>query len=212
MATTTSTPTWDELVQSATGLGTYTSGTGTGTATSGNTVSALIDALSSYVKSAGTKNDNQDLINKRSDIEAKLREYDAVIAGMKTRINALRNDANANTTLQNIETLREEIVKLEAEKREFEEDKNTSDGRREAVQNAGRHVSYPQLFGGLSRPIKKIFVPILVTLIVFFLMVGAFMIYRILVHGSGAGAAANANTGAAFNIQRLIGGRHKIRK
>ena len=192
---------WDALINTATRLDQYPAQ---------NAIAALKDQVNSYVKSAGT---NEAVVTQikqsMSELDNVITGYDNLIVNMKKEIERLGNDSNITAKLATISTLRENIRTLTEEKKALEVDMHTAEARREAVDAARKHVSYSQLFGGISRPIKPISVPILITLIVGFMIVGFFAIYKLWIHGAAAttatayGISATAPTTSLLNALKL---------
>jgi hypothetical protein len=167
----------------------------------GNTASQLKDALKEYVKSSGTDNDISTTIETlRAEINTKITEYDTLITHMEEHVESIKRDRNMGTKIETITNIRAKIDQLNEQKKALYEDKYTSDARKEAVATAEKKVSYHQLFGGISRPIHRISVPVLAALIVLLLAGGIFFMYKI-IDFNPAGAVAAAVTTAANIIK-----------
>jgi hypothetical protein len=139
-------------------------------------------------------------------LDAKLDEYSKQIAALKCKIGDLKG--NHTTVLTRIGALRNTTIPdLEREKKQAEEDNITAIARKEAVDTSDKKVSYHQLFGGISRPLQLISIPILLTLCILFCVVGGVFIY--LIYGGSGSAASAVNTGLG-NI--LYGGSAVLRR
>jgi hypothetical protein len=189
---------WDALLAQKAALDTYNFG---------NTASQLKDALKEYVKSSGINAETSTLIETlRAEMNMKITEYDTLIKHMEENVESIKRDRNMGSKIETITNIRAKIDELNEQKKALYEDKYTSDARKEAVATAEKRVSYHQLFGGISRPIHAISVPILATLIVLFLAAGIFFMYKIIdfIPGGGAGLGATGSLALPSSITNII--------
>ena len=159
--------------------------------------------LPKYIKSAGLNTVLASTINvKLRSLDMAINKYKALLNDMKKEMSGIRADNDINGKLTTIAGLRRDIDVLEKRRAEAEEDKDTSDARKQSVARADKTVSYNQLFGGIKRPIHPISVPIFIILSLIFTVIACTMIYFI-VGGSTSGILAGTGTGAQQLIRPL---------
>jgi hypothetical protein len=159
-----------------------------------------------YIKSAGLNTVIASTINvKLRSLDMTLNKYKKLLNDMKKEMSGIRDDNDINGKLTTIAGLRRDIDILEKRRAEAQEDKDTSDARKQSVERADKTVSYNQLFGGIKRPIHPISVPILIILSIIFTVIACTIIYLILGGGGDvAGAGTGTGTGTVASVQQAI--------
>ena len=129
-----------------------------------------------YTKSAGLSETPLTSIN---NLNTKLSEYKDFNKSVGSLINKLSQQKDIGGKVTELGQIKNRIKTLKVQKKQLEEDTETSQLRKDSIEKHDQNVSYYQLFGGFTRPLKIISIPILIALTIFFLCVTSFIVYYI---------------------------------
>jgi hypothetical protein len=176
-------------------------------ATLSNVKTDYMTGMSTYVINMGgivNANTPSTLSANITTITTALNRYTALSILMNTRLKELRNGTELSTLFSSISTKNSEFNEKLAVHKALEEDVQTQRARKEAVERATKDASYDQLFGGISRPIRPVSIPILLVLSVIFFIVGVYVIYKVLTFREAGGLQMLATqVGGAFKNRRV---------
>jgi hypothetical protein len=129
-----------------------------------------------YTKSAGLAETPLNTIN---NLNSKLAEYKDFNKSVGSLISKLAKQKDIGGKVTELGQIKSRIQSLKVQKKQLEEDTESAQLRKDSVEKREQNVSYYQLFGGFTRPLKIISIPILIALTIFFLSITSFLIYYI---------------------------------
>jgi hypothetical protein len=156
-----------------------------------NKISAAKSAMIKYTKTAGISSVPTTEIG---EIITKLNEYKNFNASVGSLVNKITKQKDIGGKVNSLTQIKERIRTLKQQKKQLEEDTESAQLRKESVEKREENVSYYQLFGGFTRPLKVFSIPILIALTIFFISITSFIIYYIF----------NKNQGTSLNIDSTI--------
>jgi hypothetical protein len=112
-------------------------------------------------------------------VNGKLNEYKEFNGAVGSLISKLTKQKDIGGKVNELGQIKNRIKTLKTQKKQLEEDTDAAQLRKDSVEKRDQNVSYYQLFGGFTRPLKIISIPILIALTILFLSVTTFLIYYI---------------------------------
>jgi hypothetical protein len=129
-----------------------------------------------YTKTAGL---SQIPNNQLIELNSKLNEYKDFNSSVGSLINKITKQKDIGGKVNSLAQIKERIKSLKQQKKQLEEDTESAQLRKDSVEKREENVSYYQLFGGFTRPLKVFSIPILIALTIFFISVTSFILYYI---------------------------------
>ena len=131
-----------------------------------NAAISRYSAAAGVTPNGGTTNADYATANaKFQELVGYQQSYSNLIKRLSTSLRGLTETTNVQSKLEEIGTLRNEIVNLERELKNVKQDVETSKARQTDVETPRQNISYYQGFSGMigfTRPIKLFTVPILI--------------------------------------------------
>jgi hypothetical protein len=162
-------------------------------------IESLVDemnaAIGRYTEAAGitpnggATNANYATANaKFQELVGYQQSYSNLIKRLSTSLRGLTETTDVQNKLEQIGTLRNEIVNLERELKNVKQDAETSKARQTDVETPRQNISYYQGFSGMigfTRPIKLFTVPILIGFSLFLLFISGLILREFFLPASG---------------------------
>lgn len=129
-----------------------------------------------------------------------LAEFNKVVAGL---IPEVSNHTSITDKVNEMGTLKRQVYAARNEKKTAKEDADISKFRKEALEKRETEVSYHQLFGGFTRPLKIMSLPILIAITLFFVSVAIFFIYYLFM-GDKVSNSSSGQLGVNKSSQNIM--------
>lgn len=139
-------------------------------------ITNIKNGYKTFTKTAGIVK-TEELITSVATINGyieELTDFNKVVAEL---IPEVSNHTSISNKVSEMATLKSQVYSARNDKKTAKEDADISKFRKEALEKRETEVSYHQLFGGFTRPLKIMSLPILIALTLFFISIAIFFIY-----------------------------------
>ena len=165
-------------------------------------ITAIKNGYKTFTKTAGIVKSPELTTNITtvSGYIGELTEFNKVVAGL---IPEVSNHTSITDKVAEMATLKSQVYTARNQKKTAKEDADISKFRKEALEKRETEVSYHQLFGGFTRPLKIMSLPILIALTLFFVSVAIFFIYYLFM-GDKVSNSSAGQLGVSKNSQNIM--------